>query len=117
MNIEVFREYCLSFPGTTEDMPFGDQTLVFKVAGKIFALTGLEPFERINLKCDPEYAVELREQYDGVIIPGYHMNKKHWNTIQVADLSHDFVLELTKHSYDLVRKGLAKKVREELEKD
>ena len=80
MHIETFREYCLSLHGTTEDFPFGKETLVFKVGGKIFALTHVDPFESVNLKCDPEKAVELRERYPAVQ-PGYHMNKKHWNTV------------------------------------
>lgn len=80
MNIEEFREYCLVKPGTTEEMPFGESALVFKVAGKIFALTDIDHFASINLKCDPEKALLLRETYEEVQ-PGYHMSKAHWNTI------------------------------------
>lgn len=117
MNIESLREYCLSQPAATEAMPFGDETLVFKVGGKIFALTslGAEPLT-VNLKCDPELAVELREQFDAVR-PGYHMNKKHWNTviidstIRVSDLK-----KWIDHSYELVVKSLPKAARQELGK-
>ncbi|NIG57294.1 MmcQ/YjbR family DNA-binding protein [Chitinophaga sp. Cy-1792] len=114
MDIEKFREYCLSLPGVTEEFPFGETTLVYKVMGKMFALTDLEEFESVNLKCDPDEAVELRERYEGVT-PGYHMNKKHWNTVSMhSNISNKLILEWTKNSYDLVVKGLPKKVREEL---
>ena len=116
MHIEAFREFCLSKKGTEETFPFGDTTLVFKVMGKAFALTGLdnEKFE-VNLKCDPDYAIELREQYADVR-PGFHMNKKHWNTVHFeGELSDQLLIELTNHSYDLVVKGLRKKDREFLE--
>ena len=84
MNIEDFRDYCLSKKGVTEAFPFDESTLVFKVLGKMFALTGLNRKPAaVNLKCDPERAMELREEYDGIIIPGYHMSKKHWNTIRM----------------------------------
>ena len=79
MNIEEYREYCIGKPGVTEGFPFDLNTLVFKVMGKMFALTNVDLFVSINLKCDPDYAIELREQYEG-IKPGYHMSKKHWNT-------------------------------------
>ena len=82
MNIESFREYCLSKPGTTEGFPFDEKTLVFKVQGKMFALTDVDAFESVNLKCEPEDAVLLRETYEGVK-PGYHMSKKHWNTVTI----------------------------------
>lgn len=115
MNIEAYREYCLSKPGTSEDTPFGPDTLVFKVMGKMFALTGIEIFDFINLKCDPEYAIELREQFDGAIRPGYHMNKKQWNSVDTnGSVPDKLILELTDHSYDLVVERLPKKVREEL---
>jgi predicted DNA-binding protein (MmcQ/YjbR family) len=108
MNIEMYREYCLSLQGTSESMPFDDKTLVFKVMGKMFALTGIENFESINLKCNPERAIELREKYS-CVLPGYHMNKKHWNTVRVnEELSDEQILELTKHSYDLVVAKLPK---------
>lgn len=116
MNIEAFREYCLTKKGVTESFPFDEQTLVFKVMGKMFALCGLErnPLA-INLKCDPEWAVELREEYDGLIIAGYHMSKKHWNTVQLeANIPNELIIKLIDHSYDLVVKGLTKKIQMEL---
>jgi len=113
MNVEQFREYCLIKEQVTEHFPFDEHTLVFKVAGKMFALCGLEriPFQ-INLKCDPERSEELRAEYDGFIIPGYHMSKKHWNTVFVQQLSPELVTDLIDHSYELVVKSLPKKVRE-----
>ena len=85
MNIEEYREYCISKKGVTEEFPFDDVTLVFKVMGKAFALCGLDEIDpRVNLKCDPERAIELREEYED-IIPGWHMNKKHWNTVSIAE--------------------------------
>jgi predicted DNA-binding protein (MmcQ/YjbR family) len=116
MNIEAFREYCLSKKGVTEEFPFDESTLVFKVMGKMFALTGLEriPFS-VNLKCDPDRAIELRE-YHPEIIPGYHMSKKHWNTVNFSgSLPTNMIIELINHSYDLVVSGLTKKVKQELE--
>lgn len=114
MNIEFIREYFLSQPHVTEDLPFGDDTLVFRVGGKIFGLCGIAHFESINLKCDPDRAIELREQYNGVQ-PGYHMNKKHWNTVYVrSDVPEKLVLELIQHSYDLVLSSLPKKMRDAL---
>lgn len=102
MNIEDFRGYCLSKAGVTEELPFGDNTLVFKVSGKIFALTDINDFASINLKCDPMKAVELREQFDEVQ-PGYHMDKKHWNTISTKGNLPDLVLkEWIDQSYYLV---------------
>ena len=114
MHIEEFRDYCLAKPGVTEGFPFGEETLVLKVLDKVFALTGLSADFAIYLKCDPERAVELREQYPA-IQPGYHMNKKHWNTVYVdGSLSDKFLKELIDHSYEMVVKGLPKKVRDEL---
>lgn len=114
MNPESLRAYCLSLPATTEEFPFDEQTLVFKVKGKLFALTNVDSFASMNLKCDPERAVELREQYDS-ILPGYHMNKKHWNTVLLdGSLGEKFVKELILHSYQRVVAGLPKKLREEL---
>jgi predicted DNA-binding protein (MmcQ/YjbR family) len=99
MNIEEYREYCISKKGVTEELPFGLETLVFKVMGKIFALTSLESFESINLKCDPEEAALLREKYDAVL-PGYHMNKKHWNTVLMdGSISEKFLKQWIDHSY------------------
>ena len=114
MHIEAFREYCLSFPGTTEDFPFGKETLVFKVRGKLFALTDVEEFESINLKCDPVKSLELQEEFEEVK-PGYHMNKKHWITVETRGRLNDaFLKELIETSYKLVIKGLPKKSREQL---
>ncbi len=116
MNIEEYRDYCLSLPATSEGFPFDEKVLVFKVCGKIFALTNVDAFESINLKCDPEYALELREQYPAVR-GGYHMSKKHWNTIDLdGSISKAQLQEWIKHSYDMVVKSLPKKVRLELEK-
>ncbi len=109
MNLETYRNFCLSFQNVTEDFPFDNRTLVFKIHGKMFALIDVEEFVSINLKCDPEKAIELREQLTGVL-PGYHMNKKHWNTIELnSDVSDELILELTKHSFELVFKSLPKK--------
>jgi len=114
MNIEQFRDFCIALPGVTEEFPFGEDTLVYKVKGKMFALTSLENFESVNLKCDPENAVELRERYDAVT-PGYHMNKKHWNTVEVnTGITNKLLYEWIKDSYDLVVKTLPKKDRESL---
>lgn len=116
MNIEDYRTYCLSFKGVTEDFPFDNKTLVFKVQGKMFSLLDVETFKSVNLKCDPEKAIELREQYSG-IIEGYHMNKKHWNTVSTSsDVPDTLLKELASHSYDLVVKSLTKKSKEDLEK-
>jgi len=103
MNIESLREYCLSKAGAEETMPFGPDTLVFKVGGKVFLLTGLDDEElSFNVKCDPEKAIELREEYP-CVLPGYHMNKKHWNTIVVdGSVSSRQLKEWIDHSYDLV---------------
>lgn len=114
MNVEEFRIYCLSKPKVTEEFPFDETTLVFKVAGKMFALTGLDdPEFKVNLKCDPERSVELREAYES-IRPGFHMNKLHWNTVHLdGSFSDAFFLELVDHSYDLVVQSLPKKVRDQ----
>ena len=105
MNIETLREYILQKPDVTEGFPFGDDTLVFKVNNKIFLLASLNaPLLQFNVKCDPEYAIELREQYD-CIQPGYHMNKKHWNTILVdGELSTQQLKKFIVDSYNLVYK-------------
>lgn len=114
MDIETFRLYCLAKPGVSEHLPFDDRTLVFKVGGKMFALCDLEAFESVNLKCDPERAVELREQYDAVM-PGYHMNKTHWNTVKVdGDVNGRMLQELIDHSYELIVLSLPKREREKL---
>lgn len=116
MNIEYFREYCLSKPGVEEGFPFGEDALVLKVMGKMFALSSLKSsWFSCNLKCNPEKAIELREEYES-ILPGYHMNKKHWNTIsfEYSEISKELILELIDHSYDLVVSSLTKKLKEEL---
>jgi predicted DNA-binding protein (MmcQ/YjbR family) len=108
MNIESLREYCLSKPETTESFPFGEDALVFKVAGKMFMLAMLSGELRINLKCDPEKAMELREQYESVI-PGYHMNKQHWNTVIIDGTVPDRLVKVwIDHSYEEVVKSLPK---------
>ncbi|MGJ8665709.1 MAG: MmcQ/YjbR family DNA-binding protein [Patiriisocius sp.] len=113
MHVEEFREYCLEKKGVTESFPFDENTLVFKVMGKMFALCGLIRIPlQANLKCDPERAIELREEYDGRIIPGYHMSKTHWNTVMLQDnVPHPLLLELIDHSYDLVVASLTKKLQ------
>ena len=109
MNIEEFRNFCLSLPGATEDFPFGSDTLVFKVNGKMFALTNIDVFESINLKCEPEEAIDLRERY-AAVLPGYHMNKKHWNTVIMDQSIPDkLVKQWVKDSYDLVVSKLRNK--------
>jgi predicted DNA-binding protein (MmcQ/YjbR family) len=114
MTLENYRAFCLSLPYVTEGFPFDANTLVFKVSGKMFALLDVEVFDGINLKCNPDEAVELRETYSG-ITGGYHMNKKHWNTVNLhADVDDKFLYELTKKSYDLVFNGLPKKIKNEL---
>lgn len=114
MDIESFRDYCLTKKGVAEELPFGPDTLVFKVMGKVFALTGLERLPpQVNLKCAPERALALRESYEGAIIAGYHMNKAHWNTIILDQVPPKLILELIDHSYDLVVAKLTKKLRAE----
>lgn len=113
MNISDFREYCLAKKGVTESFPFDNKTLVFKV-GKMFALADIELFASLNLKCDPERAIDLRETYQGVH-PGYHMNKTHWNTVSLGkDVPQKLILELIDHSYELVVNSLTKKQKDEL---
>ncbi|MBC8145335.1 MAG: MmcQ/YjbR family DNA-binding protein [bacterium] len=109
------REYCLSKPGTSEDTPFDEVTLALRVMGKIFGLLELEGIPTsINLKCDPERAEELRERFDAVQ-PGYHMNKKHWNTVTVdGTIPPNELKSMIDHSYDMVVKGLRKAERDEL---
>lgn len=114
MNIEEFRDYCLTKHGATEHFPFDENTLVFKVV-KMFALADVRDFESINLKCDPERAVELREKYDGVI-PGYHMNKKHWNTVSTdGSIPDNELYQWIDDSYELIVASLSKKEREQLQ--
>ena len=115
MNIEDLRTYCLNKKGVAESLPFSETALVFKVQNKMFALTDLEKFEFVNLKCDPEEAIELRETLNG-IKPGYHMNKKHWNSVYLnSDVEDKMVFKLVDESYNLVVKSLTKKLREELQ--
>lgn len=114
MNVEEYRDYCLAKPGVTESFPFGEQTLVFKVKDKMFALAGIDDFQYANLKCDPERSIELRETFNGVK-PGYHMNKKHWNSVYVySDVPETLFYELVDHSYDLIVETLPKRLRDEL---
>lgn len=116
MNLETFREYCLSKPGVTEELPFDENTLVFKVMGKMFALTDIAEFTSVNLKTDPEKAIELRERYEAVM-PGYHMNKRHWNTIMIDGSVPDReIRSWIDDSYDLVVAKLTKKEKLALEK-
>ncbi|ABG59668.1 MmcQ/YjbR family DNA-binding protein [Cytophaga hutchinsonii] len=115
MNIEHLRMYCLQKPGVEESFPFDESTLVFKVGGKIFLLLSLtsNPIQ-FNVKCDPEKAIELREAYD-CVLPGYHMSKKHWNTIiHNGSVNDTYIKEWIDHSYDLVFSGLSKKIKEQL---
>ena len=114
MDIELLRENCLSLPYVEEKFPFDEYTLVFYVGSKLFALTDLQTPNSVNLKCDPDQAIELRERYIG-IVPGYHMNKKHWNTVAFnADVSDKLILELLHNSYQLVWNKLPRKEREAL---
>lgn len=116
MDIESFREYCIVKPGVEECFPFDETTLVFKVMGKMFALLPLDrEIPSANLKADPDWSVELRESHFQ-IIPGFHMSKKHWNTVSIDDgLDDKFICELIDHSYDLVVSKLTKKLKAELE--
>ncbi|WP_406202976.1 MmcQ/YjbR family DNA-binding protein [Streptomyces sp. NBC_01017] len=118
MNPQELRAFCLSFNATVEDFPFNPETSVFKVLGKLFALTNLDARPlTVNLKCDPEDAVRLRGEYPGLVVPGYHMNKRHWNTVTVdGELPDRFVRELVEDSYDLVVAGLARADRLRLDR-
>lgn len=114
MNFENFREYCLEKPFVSEGFPFDKSTLVFKVGGKMFALADVDDFDSINLKGDPEWSIELRERYSG-IRPGFHMNKTHWNTVEInSDVPEDLILQLIDDSYTLVLNSLTKKQKEAL---
>lgn len=114
MDLEKLRTYCLNKKGVTESFPFDDVTLVFKVMGKMFALIGTEPPFKVNLKCDPELAIELREKYDWVL-PGYHMNKQHWNTVELWNAESDKQIEeWIDNSYNLIVMSLKKSLKEEL---
>lgn len=116
MNIEQLYEFCLSKKAVTEHFPFDEDTLVFKVGGKMFCLTSLKDWENgtpsLNLKCDPERALELRAEFDAVTA-GYHMSKVHWNTVAFhSDLDDKIMRELINHSYELVFNSLPKKIRD-----
>ena len=118
MNLETYYEYCLSKKGVTEHFPFDQDTLVFKVGGKMFALSSLNQWEKgepsVNLKCNPDYALELRAQY-GDVQPAFHMSKVHWNTVAInGEVPDKFVKELIDDSYDLVFKSLTKKSQNEI---
>lgn len=110
MNVETFRDYCLSKSGATEEMPFGPDNIVFKVKGKMFALLALDEVPtRVNLKCDPDLALELRDRYEQVE-PGYHMNKKHWNTVVLDGVIPEReIRKMIDDSYELVVRSLPKK--------
>jgi len=113
MSPETLRNYCLSLKAVTESFPFDEDTLVFKVMGKIFALTSLDA-RTLNLKCDPEKAIVLREQYPDVT-PGYHMNKKYWNTVQLSGaVPEKLIREWVMDSYRLVVEGLPQKLKKQL---
>ena len=114
MNLEELRDYCLQKPGVTEGLPFGEDTLVFKVGEKLFLLTRISAGNQFNVKCDPELAVELRERHSEVK-PGYHMNKKLWNTVMLnGSLTRQQLCEMIDHSYEQVFKGLPKKIQEQI---
>lgn len=114
MHFDELIQFCFSLKGTTEHFPFDKRTLVLKVQGKMYALVDVEEPTGINLKCDPERAIELRERFSG-IQPGYHMSKKHWNTVSLqGEIDDDLLRELIRHSYDLVVNSLPKKSRDEL---
>lgn len=114
MTLNEFQKYCRSFKGVTEEFPFDETTLVYKVKGKMFTLADVESFESISVKCDPDQALILREIYDSVT-PGYYLNKRHWNTVKLDGKIPDKQLkEWIRDSYDLVVKGLPKKIKEEL---
>ena len=115
MNLEELRTYCLSLPHVTEDMPFGEDFLVFRICNRIFALTNLEHIPvSVSLKCEPERAVELREQYPDKIVAGYHLNKKHWNTVPLESLPEVLIKEMVQHSYNQVLAKIPKKEKEAL---
>jgi hypothetical protein len=115
MNLEELREYCLSLPHVTEDMPFGEDILVFRICNRIFVLTSLDTIPlRVSLKCNPERAIELREQYPDKIVAGYHLNKKHWNTVLLEGLSLSLIKEMIQHSYEQVLSKVPKKLANSL---
>lgn len=112
MNVEAVRDYCIHLPYVKEGTPFGADVLVYKLHAKIFALISLKRPFRLSLKCEPERALYLREHYTH-IVPGYHLNKKHWNTVGLeANLSADLIIEMIDHSYQLILKSLPKKYKQ-----
>jgi predicted DNA-binding protein (MmcQ/YjbR family) len=119
MNIEKLREYCLKKKAVTEEFPFDEHTLVFKVLGKIFVMAPLDKWDigeaSVTLKCDPDYTTELREQYES-IYAGPYVSNKHWNSVAIykGELQPQFILDLIDHSYDMVIKGMTKKLRDSL---
>jgi predicted DNA-binding protein (MmcQ/YjbR family) len=114
MNIEDYRNHCIAKKGVTESFPFDDRVLVFKVGGKMFALIDIEALDFVNLKCEPELAIELRERYPAVR-PGYHMNKQQWNSVYLNEgLPEDLIYEWTDNSYELIFKSLPKKKQAEV---
>lgn len=114
MDIEAYRSYCLSLPQATEEMPFGEDFLVCKVAGKIFTIMNLaREAHSVSLKCQPELAEELRDRYEA-ILPGYHLNKRHWNTLHIDQLPTPLVERLVRHSWNQVILGLSRRRRSEL---
>lgn len=116
MNIEEFRAYCISKPGVEETLPFGPSALVFKVMGKMFAICDIDNFTSFSAKCDPERAIELREEYPDSITGAYHMNKTHWNSVKCdGSVPCALLLKLIDDSYDLIVQSLPKKLREELD--
>ncbi len=115
MNIEALRLHCIHKAGVTESFPFDETALVFKVMGKMFVICDVDHFVSFTAKCDPDRAIDLRERFPEGILPGYHTNKKHWNTIRTDDVVTDKLMyELIDHSYDLVVNSLPKKLRQEL---
>lgn len=113
MDIEQIREYCIAKEATTEEFPFDDTTLVFKVAGKMYACMPLERTDMLILKCEPSYALELREHY-AAIEPAWHFNKKHWNQHRISEIEDNLLKHLIDHSYEEVLKKLPRKVRDEI---
>lgn len=112
MHLEALRDFCLNLPACTEDFPFDESTLVFRIGGKIFLLVDVDEGHTFNAKCEPEYAIELRERFPEAIQPGYHMNKKHWNTVSLRHQLDDKLLrDLIEHSYQLIWASLPKTKR------
>ncbi len=115
MNIEDFRAWCMAKPGVEESFPFDENTLVFKVGGKMFCALDVDEFESFNAKCDPDRAIELRERYSG-IVPGYHMSKKHWNTVMAdGSVPDELMKQLVDESYNLVLNVLPRKTRDSIQ--